>query len=137
MTQVILQVLMFSLVHWVAITVTITLTLQNVIYSTVDTTLCNGGSIFVNGTTYNGLTQRARTFILPGGCDSIVNITVTELAPITNIINPIICSNGSFVYDGTTYDSSNTTGTHIFTSTFGCDSTVTVAVTIQNKLQTI
>ena len=116
-------------------TVTITLTLQNVIYSTVDTTLCNGGSIFVNGTTYNGANPTGQeTFILPGGCDSIVNITVTELAPITNIINPIICSNGSFVYDGITYDSSNTTGTHIFTSTFGCDSTVTVAVTIQNQI---
>lgn len=116
-------------------TVTITLTLQNVIYSTVDTTLCNGGSIVVNGTTYNGANPTGQeTFILPGGCDSIVNITVTELAPITNIINPIICSNGSFVYDGITYDSSNTTGTHIFTSSFGCDSTVTVAVTIQNQI---
>ena len=38
------------------------------------------------------------------------------------------------MYDGITYDSSNTTGTHIFTSTFGCDSTVTVAVTIQNQI---
>ena len=116
-------------------TVTITLTLQNVIYSTVDTTLCNGGSIVVNGTTYNGANPTGQeTFILPGGCDSIVNITVTELALITNIINPIICSNGSFTYDGITYDSSNTSGTHIFTSAFGCDSTVTVAVIVQNQI---
>ena len=128
-------------------TVTVTLTIQNVINTNIDTTLCNGGSIVVNGTTYNGSNPTGQgkrppnfySFRSSYGCDSthiftIVNITVTELAPITNIINPIICSNGSFVYDGITYDSSNTTGTHIFTSTFGCDSTVTVAVTIQNQI---
>ena len=64
----------------------------------LDTTLCNGGSIVVNGTTYDGSNPTGQeTFTLAGGCDSIVTITVTELAAITNSINPTICSNGSYV----------------------------------------
>ena len=118
-------------------TVTVTLTIQNVINTNLDTTLCNGGSIVVNGTTYDGSNPTGQeTFTLAGGCDSIVTITVTELAAITNSINPTICSNGSYVYDGVTYDANNTTGTHIFTSALGCDSTVTVTLTIQNVINT-
>ena len=94
-------------------TVTVTLTIQNVINTNLDTTLCNGGFI-VNGTTYDGSNPTGQEiFTLAGGCDSIVTITVTELA-ITNSINPTICSNGSYVYDGVTYDANNTTGTHIY-----------------------
>ena len=112
-----------------------TLTIQNVINTNLDTTLCNGGFIVVNGTTYDGSNPTGQeTFTLAGGCDSIVTITVTELAAITNSINPTICSNGSYVYDGVTYDANNTTGTHIFTSALGCDSTVTITLTIQNQI---
>ena len=103
--------------------------------SSLDTTLCNGGFIVVNGTTYDGSNPTGQEiFTLAGGCDSIVTITVTELSVITNSINPTICSNGSYIYDGVTYDANNTTGTHIFTSAFGCDSTVTVTLTIQNQI---
>ena len=58
----------------------------------------------VNGTTYDGSNPTGQEiFTLAGGCDSIVTITVTELAA-NNSINPTICSNGSYVYDGVTYD---------------------------------
>ena len=79
--------------------------------------------------------RQVKRHYISWGCDSIVTITVTELAAITNSINPTICSNGSYVYDGVTYGD-NTTGTHIFTSTLGCDSTVTVTLTIQNVINT-
>ena len=92
----------------------------NTINTNLDTTLCNGESIVVNGTTYNGANPTGQeTFVLANGCDSIVSVTVTELPTITNSINPTICSNGSYVYDGVTYDANNTTGTHIFTSALG------------------
>ena len=90
----------------------------------------------MNGTTYNGANPTGQeTFVLANGCDSIVSVSVTELPTITNSINPTICSNGSYVYDGVTYDANNTTGTHLFTSSLGCDS-VTLTLTIQNVINT-
>ena len=118
-------------------TVTLTLNIQSVITTTLDTTICFGSSIIVNGTTYDGFNSSGQeTFVLGTGCDSIVNITITELPVITNSINPTICSNGSYVYDGTTYNSSNTTGVHVFTSASGCDSTVTLTLNIQSVITT-
>ena len=58
--------------------------------------------------------RQVKRHLISWGCDSIVTITVTELAAITNSINPTICSNGSYVYDGVTYDANNTTGTHTY-----------------------
>ena len=116
-------------------TVSINVNVQNTLTSTLDTTVCNGVSIVVNGTTYNGANPTGQeTFTLLGGCDSIVTINLTELNPIVNTITPTICANGSYQYDGTTYDTSNTTGTHTFTSAYGCDSTVTIALNIQNVI---
>ena len=116
-------------------TVTINVTIQNTITSTLDTTVCNGGSIIVNGTIYNGANPTGQeTFNLSGGCDSIVTINLVELNPIVNSINPTICANGTYSYNGTIYDSSNTTGTHVFTSAYGCDSTVTITLNIQNAI---
>jgi gliding motility-associated-like protein len=118
-------------------TVTLTLNIQSVITTTLDTTICFGSSIVVNGTTYDGVNSSGQeTFVLGSGCDSIVNITVSELSVITNSINPTICSNGSYIYNGTTYNSSNTTGVHVFTSASGCDSTVTLTLNIQSVITT-
>ena len=118
-------------------TVTITLNIQNSINTNLDTTLCNGESISVNGNIYNGANPTGQeVFSLLSGCDSIVDITITELLPITNSINPTICSNSTYDYAGTTYDSSNTNGVHVFTSSLGCDSTVTITLTLQSIINT-
>ena len=65
--RIIQQVLIYSPVLWGCdSTVTVTLTIQNVINTNIDTTLCNGGSIVVNGTTYNGSNPTGQeTFTLP------------------------------------------------------------------------
>ena len=116
-------------------TVTLTLNIQSVITTTLDTTICFGSSIIVNGTTYDGVNSSGQeTFVLGTGCDSIVNITINELPELTSSLNPLICTNGSFIFNGTVYDTSNTSGVHILTSSSGCDSTVTIQLSIQNTL---
>ena len=116
-------------------TVTLTLNIQSVITTSLDTTLCFGNSIVVNGTTYDGSNPTGQeTFTLVSGCDSIVNVTVTELPELTSSLNPIICTNGNYFFNGVTYDTSNTSGVHVLTSSTGCDSTVSIQLTIQNTL---
>jgi predicted outer membrane repeat protein len=50
--------------------------------------------------------------------------------------NETVCLGGSIVVNGTTYDANNLTGTEVFTNVgpSGCDSTVTVTLTIENAI---
>ncbi|MEZ4979678.1 MAG: hypothetical protein R2772_10325 [Chitinophagales bacterium] len=49
---------------------------------------------------------------------------MTELPLITGVFDTTICNGASFVFNGTTYDASNLSGTEVFTATNGCDSLV-------------
>jgi len=102
---------------------------------TFDTTLCNGASFNFNGTIYNGSnTSGIETITNILGCDSFVTITATELAPITGTFDTTICSSSSFVYNGTTYGSSKTSGTEYLTASSGCDSIISVTLTLQSAI---
>ncbi|MCB9360785.1 MAG: lamin tail domain-containing protein [Flavobacteriales bacterium] len=48
---------------------------------------------------------------------------------ITGTLDSTVCNGGSFVFNGTTYDTSNPTGTETLTSASGCDSLVSVTLT--------
>jgi gliding motility-associated-like protein len=88
-----------------------------------------------NGTTYDASNPTGvETLIAVSGCDSIVNVTVTELPLITGTLDSTICSGDSFVINGTTYDASNTSGLETFIAVNGCDSIVTVTVIITPNL---
>ncbi len=94
-------------------------------------TICFGDSTTVNGTVYsatNGLTG-TEIFTAANNCDSTVTVTITELPLITGTIDSTVCNGGSFVFNGTTYDAANPTGTETLTAASGCDSIVTVTLT--------
>ncbi len=103
--------------------------------STLNQTICAGESIVVNGTTYDTSVAGAiETFTNVGtsGCDSIVTINLTVLAPLTGTLNETICEGESIVVNGTIYDATITGATEIFTNigSSGCDSTVTINLTV-------
>jgi len=113
-------------------TVTVTLTILPALTGTHDETVCDGGSIMVNGTTYDA-SNLTGTETLTGsnGCDSVITVTVTELPVLTGTNNTTICNEGSVVINGTTYDAANPTGTEVFTvGANNCDSTVTVNLNV-------
>jgi hypothetical protein len=64
------------------------------------------------------------------GCQDSVEVTVSALNVFTGDFDTTICFGESFVYNGTVYDASNTSGFEVLTASNGCDSTVTVNVTI-------
>ena len=100
----------------------------------VDTSICNGSSLTINGITYNS-NNLTGTQILSSisGCDSIVNITVTENPLIFSAIDTSICITDSLLINGTIYDVNNPLGQEIYSSTNGCDSTVFINITFNQQ----
>ena len=89
--------------------------------------ICNGSSILINNNTYNGNNPNGLEVLNSiNGCDSIVNITITELPDIFYNLDTLICGNDSLIYNSHVYNISNPSGQHIFTAQNGCDSSVNV-----------
>ncbi|GJM31555.1 MAG: hypothetical protein DHS20C18_05560 [Saprospiraceae bacterium] len=95
--------------------------------------ICPNEEIIVNGTTYNAANPTG-TEVLEGasviGCDSIVNVTLTFLPEPVGDYNPTVCMGESIVFNGTTFDANNPSGSEILqgASVDGCDSTVNVTL---------
>ena len=100
----------------------------------VDTSICNGSSLSINGITYNS-NNLTGTQILSSisGCDSVVNITVTENPLIFSAIDTSICITDSLLINGTIYDVNNPLGQEIYSSANGCDSTVFINITFNQQ----
>ena len=100
----------------------------------VDTSICNGSSLTINGITYNS-NNLTGTQILSSisGCDSVVNITVTENPLIFSAIDTSICITDSLLINGTIYDVNNPLGQEIYSSANGCDSTVFINITFNQQ----
>lgn len=86
-----------------------------------------------NGITYTSSNNIAtQTLLNSNGCDSVVtlNLTINPESSTTDFHT----SCGTFTWqDGNTYTTSNNTATHILTNSFGCDSTITLNLTIINS----
>ena len=93
----------------------------------LDTVICNGSSVLINNNTYNGSNPNGLEVLNSiNGCDSTVNITITELPDISYNLDTLICGNDSLIYNSQIYNISNPSGQHIFTAQNGCDSSVNV-----------
>ena len=115
--------------------INITITELNALTSNFDTTLCNGESVTINGTTYNGTNNNgSEIFTAISGCDSIVNITITELNAIVNNFDTTLCFGQNVEINGIVYDGANPNGTEIFTASTGCDSTLNITITELNEI---
>ena len=116
---------------------TLTITILNAVNSTDVQTAC-GNFVWINGTTYNTTNNTATHTIAGGasnGCDSIValDLTINTFAgtDTQTDCNSFTWANG----DGNTYTTTNNTATHtiIGGAITGCDSIVTLNLTIINS----
>ncbi len=104
--------------------------------ATLDTLLCAGDSLLVNGVTYNAANPSG-TEVLSGsaanGCDSTVIINLSYAPPATRRIARTLCEGESITVNGTLYDEGNPTGTEILKNAApsGCDSILIVELTYQ------
>lgn len=111
-------------------TITISIQPGNPIYNMMfDTTICYGSSIIINGITYDSANNTGvQNLTSIYGCDSIINITVSEYLEITSTIDTTICESDTFSFNNTDYNLSNPNGQEILTASNGCDSTININV---------
>ena len=103
------------------------------LYSTDTTFACFGDSAFINGSWYAQDTSFTSTLTASSGCDSIVGIVLQFLAPIASNQTASICPSDSILLGGA-YQNQAGTYTDLYTSAFGCDSTVTTTLSIQTTI---
>ncbi len=113
-------------------TVTLDLAINNSTTGMDTQTACDS-LIWIDGNTYYSSNNTA-THILTNaaGCDSTVTLDLTINNSTTGMDTQTACDSLIWI-DGNTYYSSNNTATHILTNTAGCDSTVTLDLTINNS----
>ena len=116
-------------------TVWLTLTINDSWVGIVNMTECI--SYEWQGVTYtNDTVVTASLLTVNGGCDSIVtlNLTIYNSTSTTDVI--IACDSYTWI-DGVTYTSSNSTTTVTLPDALGCDSIVTLNLTINNSTSSI
>ena len=114
-------------------TIVVDLEFSNAVVEEVDPTLCPGGSVVVNGNTYDASMPTGTETIPNGsglGCDSIINVNLEFYPP--NVVDVIetLCPGGSILINGTIYDEDNEDGQEILLAADvnGCDSIMDIAV---------
>ncbi|MEM1321235.1 MAG: gliding motility-associated C-terminal domain-containing protein [Bacteroidota bacterium] len=107
--------------------INVDLQFSNAVQITIDDQLCEGGSMVVNGTTYDqSQPNGTETLSTAGGCDSIIMVDLSFIAPVTSDFESTLCDGDQLVINGTTYDQNQASGVELFTAANGCDSIVNV-----------
>ncbi len=101
--------------------------------SVLDTTLCPGASLLVNGTPYDANNPSGTEVIAGGswlGCDSVIAVSLSFFAPATSVMDTTLCAGEALIVNGTTYDEQHPQGTEVIAggSWTGCDSTITISL---------
>ena len=111
--------------------VTLNLTINNAINSTDIQSACETFT-WIDGNTYTSSNNTATFTILGGsasGCDSIVTLNLTIFNNASSTDTQIACDSYTWI-DGITYTSDNSTATFLLSTSAGCDSIVTLDLTI-------
>jgi len=119
--------------------VTLSLIINQTSSSIDNQTLCNGNTLnWIDGNTYTSSNNTA-TFTLTNasGCDSVVTLNLTIKQDSYSVDNQSLCG-GSFTWiDGNTYTSSNNTATYTLSNAAGCDSIVTLNLTVSSSTSSL
>ncbi|SFT47545.1 Por secretion system C-terminal sorting domain-containing protein [Lishizhenia tianjinensis] len=95
-------------------------------------TACNTYTWAANNQTYTTSGQHVATLTNIFGCDSVVTLDLTIGLPTTGTDVITACDSYTWI-DGNTYTASNNTATHTLPNYLGCDSVVTLDLTINNS----
>ncbi len=119
--------------------VTLNLTINNS-YEFIDEEIaCDSYTWGVNGATYTSTGVYFENYTSIHGCDSvhILNLTINSSSVGTDVI--VACDAYTWI-DGNTYTTSNNTATHTLTNSVGCDSLVTLDLSMyytQNAVESV
>ncbi len=111
-------------------TVTLNLTVTPALTNTTAATICNGTVYNWGSQVLNATGSYTQIFSSVGGCDSIVTLNLTVSPAITGSIAVAVCNGGTYTF-GTQVLNASGTYNHVFTAAQGCDSTVTLVLTVK------
>jgi hypothetical protein len=115
--------------------VTLNLTINSSTFYTDVISACNSYT-WIDGVTYTSSNNTAKDTVLnAAGCDSIISLDLTINSVYATTDVQTVCDNLTWI-DGVTYTSDNFTATHTLTSVAGCDSVVTLNLTVNNTMNT-
>jgi len=102
-------------------------------FSTVDATVCQGGSYTVGGQTFSSAGQHQAIVQAANGCDSVITLNLSYHPILNGTINQSICQGGSYTFFGQTISNAG-----VYSQTLqnaaGCDSMVTLNLTMNPVL---
>ena len=111
--------------------VTLNLTVNQPKTSTLTATAC--GSYTWEGTTYTTSGNYNKTFTAANGCDSTVTLALTIHNATNSVVTATACDSYTWM-NGVTYTASTNTPTVTLFNQYGCDSVVTLHLTINNSV---
>jgi hypothetical protein len=114
-------------------TVTLNLSIQPFLTSTINDTMCKEDSYFFNGMNLTTAGTYKDTLSSSTGCDSIVTLNLSVRPASSGIINRTIVSGSSYPFNGVNLTQP---GTYLDTLTniYGCDSTVTLKLSVNTDI---
>ena len=113
-------------------TVTLHLTILNSTYYIDTETACDTYT-WIDGNVYTESNNTATyTLTNASGCDSVVTLNLTVNHSNTGVDVQTACETYTWI-DGNTYTESNNTATYILTNALGCDSVVTLNLTVNHS----
>jgi len=115
--------------------VTLTLTVLPVKTATIAATICQGESYDFHGQSPGATGQYAAVLTGSQGCDSILTLNLTVLPKTTGAISAQICAGQSYPFDGQQLTAPGTYTANL-QSAAGCDSTLTLTLSVASVLQT-
>lgn len=101
----------------------VAVTVKPDVASTINASVCQGGSYVVGGQTFSTLGQHQVTVQATNGCDSIITLNLTVNPILSQTINETICQGGSYVFFGQTLSNPGVYSQTV-QSAAGCDSIV-------------
>lgn len=121
-------------------TIHIELNFNDIAETDLAPTLCPGGSLVANGSTYDE-TNPAGTEVIPGGsylgCDSVVQVSLSFYQPALFLLSQTLCTGGSLNVNGSVYDESQPGGTETIPAAAanGCDSIIVIDLSFVDAVE--
>ena len=115
-------------------TVFLDLTILSLPETFLTISICEGDSYQVGNSDYSAVGSYVDVLTAANSCDSFVYLDLAIIPTVTTLLNEAICTGQSFSVGNSTY---NTGGTYedILTAASGCDSVITLNLTVTNLLE--
>jgi gliding motility-associated-like protein len=114
--------------------VTLNLTVTPYLTGAVNASICPGQTYLFNGTYYNTAITTSDTLQTASGCDSIVTLHLNVIPYLTGTLNATICPGQTYTFNNIAYNYAVSGVTDTLISSGGCDSIVSLNLTLQPYL---